>query len=78
VRVRHGSPASSRRLAIGTRSRHLIAPFVVGDDRFPGGTMRDEDELKAGIDKPKRGQYVLGVLIIAFIAGVAYWWLGRH
>ena len=40
--------------------------------------MRDEDELKAGIDKPKKSQYVLGVLLIACIAAVAYWWLGRH
>jgi hypothetical protein len=40
--------------------------------------MRDEDELKAGVDKPKRGQYAIGVLIIALLSAAAYWWLGRH
>ena len=41
--------------------------------------MSDDDDLKPGVDKPKGGrQYLIGVLIIAFLSLAAYWWLGRH
>jgi hypothetical protein len=36
------------------------------------------DELKSGVDKPTRGQYVIGAVLILIASLVAYWWLGRH
>jgi len=36
----------------------------------------DDDELKPGVDKPRRGQYVIGVLIILLLSALAYWRLG--
>jgi hypothetical protein len=39
--------------------------------------VKNGDELKPGIDKPKRAQYAIGVLIIAVLALLTYWWLGR-
>jgi hypothetical protein len=36
----------------------------------------DDDELKPGIDKPRRGQYVIGVLVIFVLSALAYWRLG--
>ncbi len=39
--------------------------------------MAHEDELKPGIDKPRRGQYVIGVLVILVLTLVAYWWRWR-
>jgi hypothetical protein len=38
--------------------------------------MQDDDELKPGVDKPKRGQYVIGVLVILLLSALAYWRLG--
>jgi hypothetical protein len=40
--------------------------------------MREDDELKAGVDKPTRAQYAIGVLVIVIASLTAYWWLGRH
>jgi hypothetical protein len=37
----------------------------------------DDTELKPGIDKPRRGQYAVGVLVIAVLAALAYWRLGH-
>jgi len=36
----------------------------------------DDDDLKPGVDKPRRGQYVIGVLIIVLLSALAYWRLG--
>jgi len=36
----------------------------------------DDDELKPGVDKPRRGQYVIGVLAILLLSALAWWWLG--
>jgi len=36
----------------------------------------DNDDLKPGVDKPRRGQYVIGVLIIVLLSALAYWRLG--
>jgi hypothetical protein len=33
----------------------------------------DNDELKPGIDKPRRGQYLVGVLIILVLSAIAWW-----
>ena len=38
--------------------------------------MPDDDELKPGVDKPKRGQYAVGVLFVLLLSALAYWWLG--
>jgi hypothetical protein len=37
-----------------------------------------DDDLKPGVDKPKRGQYAIGVVVIAVLALLTYWWLGRR
>jgi hypothetical protein len=37
--------------------------------------MRDDDELKPGVDKPTRRQYVIGVVLIAILSLLLYWWL---
>jgi hypothetical protein len=36
----------------------------------------DDEKLKAGVDKPTRRQYVVGVLVILLLAALAYWRLG--
>ena len=36
------------------------------------------DELKPGVDKPTRSQYVLGLLVILGFAALAYWWFGHR
>jgi len=36
----------------------------------------DDDELKPGVDKPRRGQYVIGVLVILLLSALAWWRLG--
>ena len=33
----------------------------------------DDKELKPGIDKPRRGQYAIGALVILLLAALAYW-----
>ena len=35
--------------------------------------MSDDDDLKPGVDKPRRKEYVVGVLIILLLAALAYW-----
>jgi hypothetical protein len=40
--------------------------------------MRDDDELKPGVDKPTRWQYVFGAVVIILASVAAYWWLGHH
>jgi hypothetical protein len=40
--------------------------------------MGDDDELKPGVDRPTRRQYVIGALAIILASVAAYWWLGRH
>jgi hypothetical protein len=40
--------------------------------------MRDDDDLKPGVDKPTRVQYVIGAVVIVIASLVAYWWLGRR
>jgi len=40
--------------------------------------MRDDDELKPGIDKPTRGQYWIGGVVIVLLAVLAYWWNGQR
>jgi len=40
--------------------------------------MHDDDELKPGIDKPTRRQYLIGAVVIVLFSLVAYWWLSRH
>jgi len=40
--------------------------------------MRDDDELKPGVDKPTRGQYAIGVVVIVLLSLATYWWLTRH
>ena len=40
--------------------------------------MRQNDELKPGVDKPTRLQYVIGTVIIVIVSLGAYWWLSRH
>jgi hypothetical protein len=37
-----------------------------------------DDELKPGVDKPTRWQYVIGALAIVVVSLLAYWWLGRR
>ena|GEM_PF-1979348 len=65
-------------LGIGDRCTH--AAFAMVKFRISackGGHMAHEDELKPGIDKPRRGQYVIGVLVILVLTLVAYWWRWR-
>jgi hypothetical protein len=40
--------------------------------------LRREDELKPGVDKPTRRQYVIGAVVIAVFAVITYWWLAHH
>jgi hypothetical protein len=40
--------------------------------------MRDDDDLKPGVDKPTRAQYVIGAVVIVIASLAAYWWLGRR
>lgn len=40
--------------------------------------MPDDDELKPGVDKPTRGQYAIGGVVIAAFSLIAYWWLTRR
>jgi len=40
--------------------------------------MGDGDELKPGVDRPTRWQYVVGALAIILASLIAYWWLGRR
>jgi hypothetical protein len=35
-------------------------------------------ELKPGIDKPTRRQYVIGAAVIVVFAVITYWWLAQH
>jgi hypothetical protein len=36
----------------------------------------DDDQLKPGVDRPRRGQYVIGVLVILVLSALAWWRLG--
>ena len=40
--------------------------------------MRDDNELKPGVDKPTRRQYAIGAVLIVILSLVTYWWLTRH
>jgi hypothetical protein len=40
--------------------------------------MRDDDELKPGVDKPTIWQYVIGAVVIVGFALVTYWWLAHR
>jgi len=40
--------------------------------------MHGDDELKPGLDRPTRRQYVIGAILIVIMSIAAYWWLGRH
>jgi hypothetical protein len=40
--------------------------------------MRDDDELKPGVDKPTRRQYLIGAVVIVIFSLAAYWWLTRR
>ena len=40
--------------------------------------MRDDDDLKPGVDKPTRGQYAIGAIVMVIFSLVTYWWLTRH
>ncbi len=35
-----------------------------------------DDELKPGVDKPRRKEYLVGVLVILLLAALAYWTMG--
>jgi hypothetical protein len=37
--------------------------------------MRDDNELKPGVDKPTRRQYLIGAVVIVIFSLAAYWWL---
>lgn len=37
--------------------------------------MHGDDELKPGVDRPTRGQYWIGFVVIMVFAAVTYWWL---
>lgn len=37
--------------------------------------MRDDGDLQPGVDKPTRGQYAIGAIVIVIISLAAYWWL---
>jgi hypothetical protein len=37
--------------------------------------MRDDDELKPGVDRPTRWQYLIGAVVIVIFSLAAYWWL---
>jgi len=40
--------------------------------------MPDNEELKPGVDKPTRWQYVVGAAVIILASVAAYWWLGHR
>jgi hypothetical protein len=40
--------------------------------------MGDNDELKPGVDKPTRWQYLVGAVVIILASIAAYLWLGHH
>jgi len=40
--------------------------------------MPDNEELKPGVDKPTRRQYVIGAIVIILASVAAYWWLGHR
>jgi hypothetical protein len=40
--------------------------------------MGDDDELKPGVDKPTRWQYLVGAVVIILASIGAYLWLGHH
>ena len=35
-----------------------------------------DDELKPGVDKPRRKEYLVGVVVILLLAAIAYWRMG--
>jgi hypothetical protein len=35
-----------------------------------------DDELKPGVDKPRRREYLVGALVILLLAALAYWGMG--
>jgi hypothetical protein len=35
-----------------------------------------DDELKPGVDKPRRKEYLVGVIVILLLAAIAYWQMG--
>jgi hypothetical protein len=37
--------------------------------------MRRNDDLRSGVDKPTRRQYVIGAVLIVLLSLAAYWWL---
>ena len=43
--------------------------------RTDEGRMHQDDELKAGVDKPTRRQYLIGAVLIVLLSLAAYWWL---
>ena len=40
--------------------------------------MGDRDELKPGVDRPTRRQYLIGAVVIIVASVIAYWWLGHR
>ncbi len=40
--------------------------------------MRDDEELKPGIDKPTHRQYWIGAIVIAVFALATYCWRASH
>jgi hypothetical protein len=40
--------------------------------------MRKDDDLKPGVDKPTRAQYVIGAVLIVILSLVTYWWLAHR
>jgi hypothetical protein len=59
-------------------SRPLVCQQSSERVRVSMSLMPDDDtELKPGTDKPRRGQYAIGVLVIAVLAAIAYWRLGH-
>jgi hypothetical protein len=41
--------------------------------------MADDDKnLKPGVDKPTRGQYIVGTVVILLFSMLAWWWLNRR
>jgi hypothetical protein len=40
--------------------------------------MRDDDDLKPGVDKPTRAQYAIGAIVMVIFSLVTYWWLTRR
>lgn len=35
-----------------------------------------DDELKPGVDKPRRKEYLVGAIVILLLAAIAYWQMG--